>query len=568
MKTLWRAGTGIADITALDEPVSMLGWGVPGNEVRGVTLPIHARAFVFEVPESGRRFAYVVSEIAFMAQAVRDRVLELLGDDPATSDLGEHEVCFAATHTHSAPGGYHHELFFNFNVPGYSESVHQTYVQGMLSAIRQAATSMVPANLRLATGEMPADRPVAFNRSWRAYNANPEVDRVNKSQRSHAVDRTMTWLRIEDADGRCIGGINWYAVHCTSVHADNKHVHADNKGYAAVFSEHAIREREGGDPVVAFAQGAAGDVSPNYRFVWSRLKSVGVDKDDDASARWNGRQQSDLAMTLDREARQADPLPADLHAQVRYLDFTSLPVSPQYVGGREGLHTGGACIGVGFMEGTSEGPGPLRFIRGANRAITSGIALWRWARREPDHPHGNMFIFLEAGKGGEGVAFHVFPVRDPIIPDFLHQGVPAVRTLHRRGLLGNKGWVPVVVPLHVFRLGPLAIVSLPGEPTTVAGRRMRRQALDALRSAGVSNVVVAGYGDSYAGYVTTPEEFRKQHYEGATNYFGQWALPAYQTALDDLLPNMRDCVWAQPGDLGAEPDRFDHDELEPRRFSV
>ncbi len=66
--------------------------------------------------------------------------------------------------------------------------------------------------------------------------------------------------------------------------------------------------------------------------------------------------------------------------------------------------------------------------------------------------------------------------------------------------------------------------------------------------------------------MTRPEEFREQRYEGAASYFGQWALPAYQTALDDLLPALHTCRPACSTNLGAEPQRFSSDDLDPRRF--
>jgi len=39
--------------------------------------------------------------------------------------------------------------------------------------------------------------------------------------------------------------------------------------------------------------------------------------------------------------------------------------------------------------------------------------------------------------------------------------------------------------------------------------------------------VIAGYSNGYAGYVTTPEEYRLQQYEGGHTLHGQWTLAAY-----------------------------------------
>jgi neutral ceramidase len=47
----------------------------------------------------------------------------------------------------------------------------------------------------------------------------------------------------------------------------------------------------------------------------------------------------------------------------------------------------------------------------------------------------------------------------------------------------------------------------------------------------IENVLVAGYANGYIHYVTTPEEYDAQRYEGASTLFGRWELPALvQTA--------------------------------------
>ena len=48
------------------------------------------------------------------------------------------------------------------------------------------------------------------------------------------------------------------------------------------------------------------------------------------------------------------------------------------------------------------------------------------------------------------------------------------------------------------------------------------------------HVVVAGYSNGYAGYITTPEEYRLQQYEGGHTLHGPWSLPAYQQVASRL----------------------------------
>jgi neutral ceramidase len=55
-----------------------------------------------------------------------------------------------------------------------------------------------------------------------------------------------------------------------------------------------------------------------------------------------------------------------------------------------------------------------------------------------------------------------------------------------------------------------------------------------LAGTGVSTVVIAGLTNTYSGYLTTPEEFATQQYEGASTEFGPYAEPAVEQIMSDL----------------------------------
>jgi neutral ceramidase len=89
-------------------------------------------------------------------------------------------------------------------------------------------------------------------------------------------------------------------------------------------------------------------------------------------------------------------------------------------------------------------------------------------------------------------------------------------------------WSPEVLPLQLVTVGNVALVAVPFELTTMAGRRLRETVRAHLGPAGVTEVVIAGLANAYAGYVTTREEYAKQDYEGASTHFGPWTLAALQ----------------------------------------
>lgn len=90
-------------------------------------------------------------------------------------------------------------------------------------------------------------------------------------------------------------------------------------------------------------------------------------------------------------------------------------------------------------------------------------------------------------------------------------------------------WGPNIVDIQVLRVGQLVIIVSPSEATTMAGRRWKaamKAAVGDITEA-EPKVVIGGPANSYSHYVTTPEEYAIQRYEGASTLFGQYELPAY-----------------------------------------
>lgn len=61
----------------------------------------------------------------------------------------------------------------------------------------------------------------------------------------------------------------------------------------------------------------------------------------------------------------------------------------------------------------------------------------------------------------------------------------------------------------------------------MSARRLKETALGELGD-WARHVVIAGYANGYAGYVTTPEEYMIQQYEAGHTLHGRWTLPAYR----------------------------------------
>lgn len=88
---------------------------------------------------------------------------------------------------------------------------------------------------------------------------------------------------------------------------------------------------------------------------------------------------------------------------------------------------------------------------------------------------------------------------------------------------------PSIVEISIQRVGAFVILCVPGELTTMAGRRLRQAVKEKVEPAWGPDVqvVVAGLTNTYASYVTTYEEYQIQRYEGASTIYGPHTLDAY-----------------------------------------
>ncbi len=110
---------------------------------------------------------------------------------------------------------------------------------------------------------------------------------------------------------------------------------------------------------------------------------------------------------------------------------------------------------------------------------------------------------------------------------------------------------------QVVRVGDRLLVAAPGEPSVQMGRRLV-SAVETQIPKGVEDVVVVGLANDYLGYLTTPEEYQAQHYEGGHTVFGLWTSLLARNTLVELTKAMAAGAPApkpdKPAELGdAEP---------------
>jgi neutral ceramidase len=124
---------------------------------------------------------------------------------------------------------------------------------------------------------------------------------------------------------------------------------------------------------------------------------------------------------------------------------------------------------------------------------------------------------------------------------------------HKAGIpfATTKDSYPSAVPIFLVRIAKRAIITFPGEATVEVGRRARERVLAVAREVGVKGVTVMGLTNEFIQYITTPEEYDRQHYEGGSTIYG----PAESAALTDVLVEMAKSL--RDGKPAPKPYPFD-----------
>lgn len=569
---MYQVGVAKEDITVFVYGKGMMGYAVPTHVAQEVETPLYVRAFVVHDKNSGKKVALVNAEICFYTIALKAAVIQKLHEEHPDLNYTDANVLLSAQHTHSAAGGYSHYVLYNVAIPGFQPTVFNKYVEGTVNAIVKATQNLQDAQLFYHTGQFEPDVPVAFNRSLKAYNANPEVVKPMLKANHHlAIDRTMKLLRFEGADGKPLGAINWFGVHTTSVGNTHHRICSDNKGYAAAYMEQDVQQQCGNKEfIAAFAQDTAGDVSPNPQYG----DIIPINKEYE-SAKANGRFQYSKAMELFEQSVHEKPVSGGIDCELMFMNMSNITIDSEFLMGRSGVRTAPAAIGMHMLLGANDRPaldvvsnfllglgGPIlpKAIKAYEKTV---LSLFRSQKDKDDidlkyRAHGAKQITIEANIGK---ILGTYYVQRLIIPGVVDETIKRLKQIDREGYFARTPWMPRIVPLQMVIIGQLAIIGVPGEITTMAGQRLRETALRILKHRGVEQVILSTYTNGYHGYITTTQEYKLQLYEGAHTIFGKWTLPAYQTKVKQLAIEMLKPKSHRHIDHRLKPELFAPDEI-------
>lgn len=582
-------GLGSSDITGPAADVNMMGYANTEQIASGIHFRLRARTFIVAEPQ-GKRVVFVNLDACMASQVVTIKVIERL--KARYGDLyTEENVAISGIHTHAGPGGYLQYVVYIVTSLGFVRQSFDILVDGIEKSIVQAHENLRPGSIFVSKGEL---LDAGVSRSPSSYLNNPAAER---SKYKYDVDKEMTLLKFEDDEWGPVGSFNWFATHGTSMSRSNSLISGDNKGAAARFMEdwfdqnvtgiplstaniisnvhvnhHELLELAStfqsspGSPVAsthnvarrvrsalkqdkkprfvsAFCQSNCGDVSPNVLGAFCIDTGLPCDfnhstcggknelcygrgpgyPDEFESTRIIGERQFRKAAELFDKA--SEELEGKVDYRHAYIDFSQLNVTlHKQGGGTEVVKTCPAAMGFGFAAGTTDGPGAFDFKQGDDK----GNPFWKLVRNVLKTPDKEQ-VDCQKPK--------------PILLDTGEMKIP-------------YDWAPSILPIQILRIGQLVILSVPGEFTTMAGRRLRDAVRTVLTSGGDGDfnsnihVVIAGLTNTYSQYVTTFEEYEVQRYEGASTLYGPHTLNAYIQEFKKLGNAL---LTDQPVEAGPQP---------------
>jgi neutral ceramidase len=186
----------------------------------------------------------------------------------------------------------------------------------------------------------------------------------------------------------------------------------------------------------------------------------------------------------------------------------------------------------------------MRAWRAAGRRLERRVDVAvRWTRScycgqevEPGHRVSDQPFWGLAFFGGSEDGASIF--HEPASTEGRRLPEEAAHPVHGRKIIVSRGLVHEIVPeVQIVQVGNRMLLGTPGEPSVEMGRRFEAAVRGNL-PAGVKEPVVVGLANNYMGYLTTPEEYEMQHYEGGHTVYGVWTSLVVRDALVALTNSL------------------------------
>lgn len=478
------AGASRADITP-PPGMPMGGYAMWANYGNGFRTRLYARALYLK-PPSGRAVAIVQCDFLTGSSLLNQRVAELIARE---TDVGLDGLLIAGTHTHSGPGNYFETNFYNDNASNAAgfDPDYFNYLSGQIAkSVIRAFKEKRPAKIATAKTQI---WNMTRNRSIESHLANNNISSKTPPDIYEAVNPTLYLIRVDglDSDGqyRPLAALSSFSIHGTAVPAENELYNGDIFAYIEREVESGIKTKyqTSWEPIHAAFNNTHADNSPNYStqgFIEARRIGTSI-----------GQQTMELFRSLDGNLKDK----VTINFAAREIDVFSKPCIDETCLCERPVV--GSALAAGADDGYSPVIRKLPWLR-------QGSARW---------------FFTKSCQG------------------------------HKRVLLGplqyiylNKNDFPHKMFLQTIQIDDVLLIPVPFETTLESGVRIAKQCKDKLASENKNDVLsfaVISVANGYYGYVTTPEEYSIQRYEGGHTLYGPQTQPFLAKQISGLALEMK-----------------------------
>jgi hypothetical protein len=389
-----------------------------------------------------------------------------------------------ATHTHQGPGHFIENPAFSgllsSRLPGFDPKLVRFFASRITNGIEEAYLAKTPAQLRWLSGSLWG---VSRNRALEPFRRNlppfastsEPASTLKLSPSERAIDPRLDVLQINSLHEPPIpiGNVAFFAVHPTVLPAHTRMLGGDLFGVATRLVARELQPgnqakakpkgtKEARPPVAALVNTNEGDLAP----AWKENTAT--------EAIRLGTQLARAILELGRSSTA--PWQREVVLDNRYLEV-DLP-GARYSGGRL---CGRAVLG----QSSHHGP--------------------------PDHRSSMEGLQDE-------VADYAEQPNDDRVLDCQRPKAPLLGGL--QSWLASKEGFAERVPLALQRLGDRWLAYVPAELTITAGQRLRHAIEAQSGPEARDRALVVGLANAYIEYVTTPEEYELQRYEGGSTLYG------------------------------------------------
>ncbi|ELU36769.1 ceramidase [Rhizoctonia solani AG-1 IA] len=583
-------GVGIGDVTGwvfdLILKTNMMGYADLSQTDTGLHMRQFSRAFIVATPGTNSakdRILFINSDLQSGDTAIRRGILDQL-NQLYPGLYTEANVALVGTHSHAGVGGFLNNLLPTLTSLGFVKQTYDAIVNGTVLAVKRAHESLAPGTLSLGNVTV---LDTNLNRSPYAYEANPASERARYQ---YDQDKELHLLKFTDNSGTARGLLSFFAVHGTSLY----------QGMAAYLYEADVQPdaAPGKNTFVAgFVQGEPKDIDHvimTHFLFFSQRRRYHIVKfcvfQPRCILRKPGKAMGRSTVRVSKvHMRECNPR---MSRTVRLFgpgfqisDFESNRIigENQYLGAKKlmasnsltavkgavrslhtyvnmsnysfslsngtTVHTCPPAMGYSFAGGTSDGPGAFDFTQGETADGTQN-PFWEIVKGMTP-----LVGLLNSAVYSDRTYLCLGIITAPPSQEQKQCHYPKPILLNTvRGFCGYTkfpyAWQPDIVDIQMMRVGQFVVLVVPGEFTTMAGRRIRESVRAKLIESGVigndAYVVLAGPANTYSHYVTTREEYGIQRYEGASTIYGPFTLEAYQNLYTGLVSYLADGASSSP----------------------